>query len=87
MVFDFSFIAVRMMNQYMCILQKATQMAKLYKRLYGVNEKDLRNYELIANSTGIHWPSIDEDLSLKGFLKDFLIRKIHSEDELILSVA
>ena len=60
---------------------------KLYKRLYGVNEKDLRNYELIANSTGIHWPSIDEDLSLKGFLKDFLIRKIHSEDELILSVA
>ena len=60
---------------------------KLYKGLSGASEKDLRNYELIANATGIHWPALDEDLSLKGFLKDFLIRKIHSEDELILSVA
>ena len=60
---------------------------KLYKRLDGASEKDLRNYELIANATGIHWPNLDEDLSLKGFFKDFLIRKIHSKDELILSVA
>ena len=60
---------------------------KLYKGLSGASEKDLRNYELIANATGIHWPALDEDLSLKGFLKDFLIRKIHSKDELILSVA
>lgn len=60
---------------------------KLYKKLEGARESELRNYELIANSTGIHWPDLDEDLSLKGFLKDFLIRKIHSENELILSVA
>jgi len=35
----------------------------------------LKNYELISNGTGIHWPDIDEDLSLKGFLQDE-IRKV-----------
>jgi len=34
----------------------------------------LRNYKLIGNGTGIHWPSLDEDLSLKGFLKDELLK-------------
>ena len=35
----------------------------------------LRNYKLIGNGTGIHWPSLDVDLSLKSFLKHEL-RKI-----------
>jgi Protein of unknown function (DUF2442) len=34
------------------------------------------NYKLIGNGTGIHWPSLDEDLSLKGFLKDELLRVV-----------
>ena len=32
----------------------------------------LNKYEIIADGTGIHWPSLDEDLSLKGFLRDEL---------------
>jgi len=34
------------------------------------------NYKLIGNGTGIHWPSLDEDLSLKGFLKDELLKVV-----------
>ena len=37
--------------------------------------EQLKNFELIGNDTGIHWPDIDEDLSLKGFLQDE-IRKV-----------
>jgi Protein of unknown function (DUF2442) len=37
--------------------------------------EQLKNFELIENGTGIHWPDIDEDLSLKGFLQDE-IRKV-----------
>jgi hypothetical protein len=34
----------------------------------------LLNYKLIGNGTGIHWPSLNEDLSLKGLLKDELLK-------------
>jgi len=43
-----------------------------YERLRNGNAKDLLNYELIGRGTGIHWPLLDEDLSLKGFLRDEL---------------
>jgi len=29
----------------------------------------------MGNGTGVHWPDIDEDLSLKGFLQDE-VRKV-----------
>lgn len=31
----------------------------------------LRNWELIAGGTGIHWEDIDEDLSVAGLVKDY----------------
>ena len=34
------------------------------------------NYKLVGNGTGIHWPSIDEDLSLKGFLRDEILKVV-----------
>jgi hypothetical protein len=37
---------------------------------------ELLNYRLIANGTGIHWPLLDEDVSLKGFLQQYLHSKI-----------
>jgi hypothetical protein len=40
-----------------------------YNVLKSVNSSDLEQYELIGNGTGVHWPLLDEDLSLKGFLK------------------
>lgn len=49
-----------------------------YKLLRSANITSLEEYELIGNGTGVHWPSLDEDLSLKGFLKDEL-KKVVSE--------
>ncbi len=40
-----------------------------YKNLSGATEEQLKQFELIANGKGIHWPLLDEDLSLKGFLQ------------------
>jgi len=39
-----------------------------YKRLQNAPEQQLNNLEFIAGNSGIHWPDLDEDLSLKGFL-------------------
>jgi hypothetical protein len=43
-----------------------------YQRLKQAGKDALLHYELIADGTGIHWSMLDEDLSLKGFLKDEL---------------
>src|SRR2546430_610944 len=42
-----------------------------YKNLAGKDRSVLLQYNLIGNGTGIHWPLLDEDLSLKGFLEGF----------------
>ena len=38
-----------------------------FKKLQGVKRDALKNYEL--SRYGVHWPTLDEDLSLKGFLQ------------------
>lgn len=44
-------------------------------------ENELKQYELIAGGKGIHWPLLDEDLSLKGFLQAE-IRNVVKKDAL-----
>ncbi len=39
-------------------------------RLQKATIEQLNNYQLISGGVGIHWPELDEDLSLKGFLKE-----------------
>jgi hypothetical protein len=46
-----------------------------YSSLTKATIEQLNNYELMAGGTGVHWPDLDEDLSLKGFLQDE-IRKV-----------
>jgi hypothetical protein len=46
-----------------------------HKRLKKASRENLLKYELISGGIGIHWPLLDEDLSLKGFLQDEL-RKV-----------
>ncbi len=48
------------------------QKLSAYLQLRNASDEELRHYELIGGGTGVHWPQIDEDLSLKGFLKDAL---------------
>jgi len=43
-----------------------------YFNIDNLKTDQLLNYTLIGNGTGIHWPELDEDLSLKGFLRDTL---------------
>jgi Protein of unknown function (DUF2442) len=41
-----------------------------YPGLIHATREQLDHYELIGKGTGIHWPELDEDLSLKGFLRN-----------------
>jgi len=57
-----------------------------YKRLKTAITASLLDYRLIANGTGIHWPVLDEDLSLKGFIEDFIRSKIEGgEKKLVIA--
>lgn len=43
-----------------------------YPQLKSAATDILLQYELINSGTGVHWPGLNEDLSLKGFLRDEL---------------
>lgn len=47
-----------------------------YPRLKHANEGSLVNYQLLGKGTGIHWPELDEDLSLKIFLRNLLVSNV-----------
>lgn len=47
-------------------------------RLLQATETQLNRYEL--SRTGIHWPELDEDLSLRGFLKEEMLKAIQSPE-------
>lgn len=39
-----------------------------YPRLKHGNPAERNNWRLIGNGDGVHWPDLDEDLSVEGFL-------------------
>ena len=39
------------------------------KKLREASPDQLKNIEIICNGTGLHWPDIDEDLSLTGIME------------------
>lgn len=39
-----------------------------FPRLRDASTSDRRNWRLIANGYGIHWPALDEDVSVPGLL-------------------
>lgn len=41
----------------------------LTNRLKDATKEQLLNYIIVANGTGIHWPMLDEDISLKSLLR------------------
>jgi hypothetical protein len=40
-----------------------------YPRLAAADDKQRANWELLGDGQGIHWPDIDEDLSVSGILR------------------
>jgi hypothetical protein len=39
-----------------------------FPRLAGATRAQLENYQLLGEGEGIHWPEIDEDISVAGLL-------------------
>jgi hypothetical protein len=50
-----------------------------YKSLKKADKSQLLQYELIGKGTGVHWPQLDEDLSLNGFLQNELRRVVKTD--------
>ena len=46
-------------------------------RLKNANEAQLKNFTI--SRTGIHWPELDEDLSLRSFLKEEMLNAIKKD--------
>ncbi len=44
-------------------------LARVSKRLLEANEEERKTLEISPSGYGIHWPLIDEDLSVEGLLK------------------
>jgi len=42
---------------------------ELNSKLKNATEKQLRYIEIICGGTGLHWPDLDEDLSITGIVK------------------
>lgn len=51
-----------------------------YPSLKNAVKDQFQQYKLIGGGTGVHWPLLDEDLSLKGFLQNEL-RKVVKTDK------
>ena len=47
-----------------------------FSGLAGVSKEDLEQFSIIGDGIGIHWPKLDEDLSLKGFLLADLKKRV-----------
>jgi Protein of unknown function (DUF2442) len=56
-----------------------------YKLLRSADKQALLKYELTSNGTGVHWPLLDEDLSLKGFLQDELRNVVTNGKDVIIT--
>lgn len=59
--------------------QKRFPLEKISKRLLYANLSDRQTYEVSPSGYGIHWPLIDEDISIDGLLGIVHRRKAKSK--------
>ena len=50
-------------KEHLIVLKKAS------KKLSSASKQELETYKISPSGYGIHWPLIDEDLSIEGLLK------------------
>ncbi|MBP9079193.1 MAG: DUF2442 domain-containing protein [Flavobacteriales bacterium] len=48
-----------------------------FKRLAKASQAQLNKYELLPDGAGVHWPGLDEHLSLRGFLLATMREMLH----------
>jgi hypothetical protein len=65
-------IMLILLNNKKLLERKISQTSSLAQ----ASENELNQYEL--SRTGIHWPNLDEDLSLRSFLKEEMWKAIHA---------
>ena len=46
------------------------------KKLAAADQRTKANFELSPSGYGIHWPELDEDLSIDGMIKARKVRKV-----------
>ena len=46
-----------------------------YPRLFHSNQRQRRNWRLIGRGQGIHWPDIEEDISVSGLILGYPSRE------------
>jgi hypothetical protein len=74
-VAELMFIAVKAWyeNQMICILlsdkKEIRFPVELNTKLKQATDAQRNNIEIICNGTGLHWPDLDEDLSLTGIIE------------------
>ncbi|MBS1543402.1 MAG: DUF2442 domain-containing protein [Bacteroidetes bacterium] len=60
-----------------------------FPKLSKASDKQLNKWSLISEGIGIEWPDLDEDLSLKGFIKSAFmtgtLRTLKGDQESILA--
>jgi hypothetical protein len=49
---------------------------KEYKSLKKASQEQLEKWELISGGIGIHWEELDEDLSIKGMIKETALNSV-----------
>jgi hypothetical protein len=62
--FDNDFFIIKVDNQ-----TYKVKIAGISQKLANANEKERSEYTISPSGYGIHWPAIDEDLSIEGILK------------------
>jgi hypothetical protein len=50
-----------------------------FKRLAQATASQLNKYELLPDGAGVHWPALDEHLSLRGFVLATMRDILHTE--------
>ena len=46
-----------------------------YPRLLEATPEQRRHFELLGGGVGIHWPALDEDLSVEGMLRGHVVSR------------
>jgi hypothetical protein len=49
-------------------------LAQVSERLAQASETDRKIYHIAPSAYGVHWPTLDEDLSINGLLKVAIVR-------------
>jgi hypothetical protein len=58
------YLRVQLRNEHMIYVRR-----EHFERLKNATREQLENYRLIGDGEGVHWPDLDEDVSIRGFMR------------------